>query len=225
MPKKLIVLVIVVLLLGGGAYGLYIWHQSSQYVTTDNARITAPLISVSTLASGQIIALNVDIGSRVEQGQQLAEIGAPRLSNSTTMQGFQPAPGKGTAVQAPVSGFVAAVWTYPGSIVSPGTPIVTLFDTSNVWVSANIDEAKINRVRPGQTVQVTIDTLGGATLAGRVEGISPAAAANFSLLPQNNTDANFIKVGQVVPVKITLQKTDGLLLIPGTSVEVKIFTQ
>lgn len=225
MAKRLILLVIVVLALGGGGYGLNVWYQNSQYVTTDNARITAPLISVSTLAAGQIIGLDVDIGSRVDAGQQLAEVGAPRLSNSTTMQGFQPAPGKGTAVQAPVAGFVAAVWTYPGAMVSPGMPIITLFDTSNIWVSANIDEAKINRVHPGQTVQVTVDSLGGTTLTGKVQGISPATAANFSLLPQNNTDANFIKVGQVVPVKITLDKVDGLLLIPGTSVEVKISTR
>ncbi len=224
MRNRIIVLTIILLILGAAAYGANLWYQNSQYVATDNARISAPLIAVSTLAAGQIISLNVDVGSRVELGQSVAEVGAPRLSNSTTMQGFQPAPAKGNAVEAPISGFVAAVWTYPGAMVSPGTPIVTLFDTSNIWVSANIDEAKINRVRPGQTVEVTVDSL-GVTLTGKVQGISPATAANFSLLPQSNTDANFIKVGQAVPVKITLEKADGLLLIPGSSVEVKIFTR
>ncbi len=225
MRNRIILLVIAVLILGGAAYGLNAWYQGSQYVTTNNARVSAPLIAVSTLAAGQLIGLDVDVGSRVERGQQLAAVGAPRLSNSTTMQGFQPAPAKGTAVEAPISGFVAAVWTYPGAIVSPGIPIVTLFDPSNVWVSANIDESQINRVRPGQIVEVTMDSLGGAILKGKVEGISPATAANFSLLPQQNDTGNFIKVSQVVPVKITLEKTDGLFLIPGSSVEVKIFTQ
>jgi len=92
-------------------------------------------------------------------------------------------------------------------------------------VSAKIDETQVNRVHPGQTVEVSVDSLGGTILKGKVTGISPATAANFSLLPQNNTDANFIKVGQVVPVKITLENTDGLMLIPGSSVEVKIFTR
>jgi multidrug resistance efflux pump len=119
---------------------------------------------------------------------------------------------------------VATVYAYPGAIVSPGSPIVTLFDPSNIWVSANIDETEINWVRPGQIVEVSVDSLGGATLEGKVEGISPATA-NFFLLPQQNGSSSFSKVVQVVPVKITLEKTDGLLLIPGSSVEVKIFTR
>ncbi len=100
MRNKVILLVIIVLILGGAAYGVNLWYQGSQYVTTNNAQISAPLIPVSTLAAGQIISLDVDIGSRVERGQQVAAVGAPRLSNSTTRQGFQPAPAKGTAVES-----------------------------------------------------------------------------------------------------------------------------
>ncbi len=223
MRHKAILSVLIILILGWAAYGVNLWYQDSQYVTTDNAYISAAVIPVTTLATGQIVSLDVDVGSRVERGQPVAEVGAPRFSNSTTGQGFQPAPAKGTAVEAPVSGFVTAVYTYLGAIVSPGMPIVTLFDSSNVWVIANVDETQINRVRPGQTVEVTVDSLGGATLKGKIEGIS-AATANFSLLPQQNSSGSFTKVVQVVPVKITLEKTDGFLLIPGSSVEVKIFT-
>lgn len=223
--RRIILIVIIVLILAGGVYGGNLWYQHSQYVTTNNATITGPLIPVTTLSAGQIISLDVDVGSRVERGQRVAEVGAPRFSDSSSRQGFQAAPAQGTSVQAPVSGFVAAVWTYPGALVSPGVPIVTLFDSSSVWVSARIDETEVNRVHPGQTVDVTVDSLGGTILKGKVAGISPATAANFSLLPQNNTDANFIKVGQVIPVKITLENTDGLLLIPGSSAEVKIFTR
>ena len=224
MRHKVIVSVIIILILGWAAYGVISWHQGSQYVTTDNAYINAAVIPVTTLATGQIINLNVDVGSQVERGQQVAEVGAPQFSDSTARQGFRPAPTNGTAVEAPVSGFVAAVYTYPGAIISPGSPIVTLFDPSNIWVSANIDETQINRVRPGQIVEVAVDSLGGATLEGKVEGISPATA-NFFLLPQQNSSGSFTKSVQVVPVKITLEKTDGLLLIPGSSVEVKIFTR
>ncbi len=225
MRNRIIVLVMVMMLLGGAAYGANLWYQGSRYVTTNNARISAPLVPVTTLAAGQIISLSVDVGARVERGQELAEVAAPQFSNSITRQGFQPAPGRGTAVEAPIPGFVAAVWSYPGAMVSPGAHIVTLFDPSNVWVSANIDETQVNRLRPGQTVEVTVDSLGGATLTGKVDGISPATAANFSLLPQQNGSGNFIKVIQVVPVKIALDKADGLLLIPGSSVEVKILTR
>jgi multidrug resistance efflux pump len=214
MRHKVIVSVIIIFILGWAAYGVISWHQGSQYVTTDNAYIDAPLISVSSLTVGQIISVDVDIGDHVKRQQAVAEIGTPPFSSSSSIRG----------VAAPVSGYVVAVWTYPGAIVEPGSQIVTLFDDSNIWVMANIDENKIQSVRPGQEVEVTVDSLGGAVIKGKVQGISPATA-NFFLLPQQSSSGSFSKVVQVVPVKITLEKTDGLRLIPGSSVEVKIFTR
>jgi multidrug resistance efflux pump len=97
-----------------------------------------------------------------------------------------------------------------------------VYDISETWVLANITEGDIYRLKPGQEVQITVDSLGGAVLQGHVEGIAAATAGTFSLIPQNNTTANFIKVAQVVPVKITIENPGRYILIPGTSVEVKI---
>ncbi len=72
---------------------------------------------------------------------------------------------------------------------------------------------------------MTVDSLGGAKLKGKVDGIAAATAATFSLLPQNNTTGNFIKVAQVVPVMITVDNPNNYVLIPGTSVEVRIATR
>ena len=71
---------------------------------------------------------------------------------------------------------------------------------------------KLIDIIPGQTAEVTVDSLGGKVLKGKVQGIAPATASSFSLLPSSNTSANFTKVAQVVPVKITLDNTTGLSL-------------
>ncbi len=128
-------------------------------------------------------------------------------------------------IESPVSGYVAAVWSYPGAIVNTGSSVVTLYDISNTWVTANISEAELHRIEPGQEVEVSVDSLGGLKLKGKVEGIAAATAATFSLLPQNNTTGNFIKVLQVVPVKISIENPWNYMLVPGTSVEVKIATR
>jgi multidrug resistance efflux pump len=206
----------------GVAVGIGLYVQGSRYITTENASIGAPLISVSSLSAGQIVSVNVGIGDRVQQQEVVAEIAAPRFSDGGSHQGFSGVPGSRASVEAPVSGYVAAVWTYPGAVVAAGMPIVTLFDDSSVWVTANINENQITDIRPGQMVDVTVDCLGGVTLKGKVEGIARATASSFSLLPSGSTSANFTKVAQVVPVRITLDNTDGLSLIPGSSVEVKI---
>lgn len=223
MKRKLIIIIVaVVVVVAGGFFGIRYWQQSSAYVSTDNASIGAPLISVSSLGTGQILSVNVGIGDRVVQKQTIAQIGAPRFADSASRQGFDATPGSGTVVEAPIAGYVAAVWTYPGAIVSAGSSIVTLFDDSNIWVTANIDENKIDKVQPGQTAEVTVDSLGGAVLKGKVQGIAPATTSSFSLLASVSTSANYTKVAQVVPVRIKLDNTDGLSLIPGSSVEVKI---
>ena len=220
--KFILIIVILVLLIAGGSYGAYTLYQSARYVKTTNARISGALIPVGSLAAGQVISVNVQVGNHVDKGQKLAEVGTPRFSDTTTRQGLRSEPGTPTSVDSPISGYVAAVWTYPGAMVGPGAPVVTVYDPSNVWVTANIDEAQIGRVHPGQAAEVSVDSLGGKVLKGTVVGITPATAANFSLLPQDTSSSNFIKIGQVVPVRISLDSADGEFLIPGGSVEVKI---
>ena len=212
-------IVLLIIVIGIAAYFIY---QGNKYVSTDNARISAPLISVSALNNCQVISLNVDLGSFVKQGQQLAEVGQPRSFDPSIRQGTRAEPLGDSKIESPVDGYIAAIWSYPGSVIAAGQPVVTIYDSSNVWVSANIDETHIQRIKPGQNVQIKVDTLRGRTLTGTVSGIAPATASSFSLLPQQNTSGNFIKVVQVVTVKINIDNAESYLLIPGTSVEVKI---
>src|SRR5204863_1179086 len=104
-----------------------------------------------------------------------------------------------------------------------GQPIYALIDPGQISVRANVEETKVARVQPGQWVEVHIDAL-DRSFDGRVEAITPASAATFSLLPAQNVAGNFTKVTQLVPVKIELERPDPRLMI-GTSVEVKIRVQ
>jgi multidrug resistance efflux pump len=104
-----------------------------------------------------------------------------------------------------------------------GQPILTVIDPNALWVQANVDETQVGRVRPGQPVEVSVDTL-GQTLPGRVVAVGRATAATFSLIPQNNTAGNFTKVTQLLPVKIAVDYGQ-LPLILGSSVEVRIQVQ
>lgn len=219
---KIVFLVACILVLGGIALGISLWYQSYKYVSTTNASISAPLISVGSLTTCQIISLDTDYGSYVEKGQRIAVVGTPRSDNPANMQGLKEIPIGRTNIESPVNGYIAAVWTYPGAVISAGQPIVTVYDISETWVIANIIETDIYHIKPGQEAKVNIDSLGGATLKGHVEGIAAATAGQFSIIPQNNTTANFTKVAQVVPVKITIENPENYILIPGTSAEVKI---
>ena len=109
-----------------------------------------------------------------------------------------------------------------GAFVTAGTPLAIAYDLSDVYVTARVDETDIDDVRPGQSVDIEVDAFSEADLTGTVREIQGGAAGEFSPFPRSNTGGNYQKVTQVIPVKIVLDDTQGLALVPGMNVTVKI---
>ncbi|HWV08817.1 MAG TPA: HlyD family secretion protein, partial [Pseudomonas sp.] len=82
-------------------------------------------------------------------------------------------------------------------------------------------------VRPGQSVEIKVDSFPDVAIKGHVDSLSPASGLEFSLLPPDNATGNFTKVVQRIPVRIALDPqtmNDGELR-PGMSVEPSIDTK
>jgi membrane fusion protein (multidrug efflux system) len=109
-------------------------------------------------------------------------------------------------VRAPIDGVVAKRSVEVGQIVQPGQPLLALVPLDDVWVVANFKETQLTRIRPGQPVEVKIDSFPGAVFTGTVNSISAGTGSRFSLLPPENATGNWVKVVQRVPVKILLDK-------------------
>ena len=101
--------------------------------------------------------------------------------------------------------------------------IVQVTNTNALAVVAYVDENSISNVNVGQTVDISIDAYSGTSFTGHVEQIIPAAAGVFSLLPNEDpTSGNFTKVGQRIPVIITLDSNANKLIVTGMSASVTI---
>ena len=131
-----------------------------------------------------------------------------------------------TRIVAPFDGVVGQREVQEGDYVNIGSNLIDIVPLPNVYVIANYKETQLTRVRPGQPVDVTVDTFSGEKLHGRVERIAPASGSQFALLPPDNATGNFTKVVQRIPVRIALDKGQKLLdrLLPGMSVETRIHT-
>ena len=114
----------------------------------------------------------------------------------------------------------------PGDYVNIGSNLINVVPLPNVYVIANYKETQLTRVKPGQPVDITVDSFPGQKLHGRVERIAPATGSQFALLPPDNATGNFTKVVQRIPVRIQLDKNQPLLerLLPGMSVVTSIHT-
>ena len=129
-----------------------------------------------------------------------------------------------TRVRAEIAGTISKRAVEPGQMVSPDRALMAIVDLSDTWVVANLKETQLADIKPGQPVEVEIDSFSG-TLDGRVDSIAAGTGARFSLLPPENATGNFIKVTQRVPVKIKIDDRRGRLLRPGMSAEVIIHTR
>jgi membrane fusion protein (multidrug efflux system) len=135
---------------------------------------------------------------------------------------------RNTQIASPVSGVVAKKWVSPGEIVQPGQAILTLYDLSDIWITANFEETKLAKIGLGDRVRISVDAYPGREFSGKVLLIGAAAASQFSLIPANNASGNFTKVTQRVPVKISIDRqgleagSGGASLLPGMSAVAKI---
>lgn len=109
-----------------------------------------------------------------------------------------------TVAIAPVSGFIAKRNAQLGQLANAGAALCVIVQDQNLWISANFKETQVAKMQPGQVVEVHVDAYPGKKFSGKIESISPATGAKFSLLPPDNASGNFVKVVQRIPVKIVL---------------------
>lgn len=223
--RPLVLPILLIVLLVVGFFGYRYWQDQQRYVSTDNAFVTGSLVQIGSENAGRIASVSAAVGDPVALDQVVATVKLPSAlsgtGSGTIIMGFRGTADQVADVRSSIDGIVVYRDANPGDTISVGQPILTAVDPSQLWVQAQIEETKISRIRLGQPVEVTVDTLGGRALAGEVVAVDCATAGTFSLIPQNNTSGNFTKVTQLVPVNIALD--DGSLpLVYGSSVEVKI---
>jgi len=131
-----------------------------------------------------------------------------------------------TRIVAPFDGLVSERQVQPHDYVNIGSSLINVVPLPKVYVIANYKETQLTRVKPGQAVDIEVDTFSDQTLHGRVERISPASGSQFALLPPDNATGNFTKVVQRIPVRIEFDPGQPLLerLLPGMSATTRIHT-
>jgi len=113
-----------------------------------------------------------------------------------------------TEITAPVDGFVTKKGIEQGVMVAKGQALMAVvpLNPEELWVTANYKETQLTDVKPGQSVDIKVDTYSGITIKGKVDSIMSGTGAAFSLFPPENATGNFVKVVQRIPVKITIQQ-------------------
>lgn len=126
-----------------------------------------------------------------------------------------------TKMYAPSDGYITKKSVEVGNQIGAGQPLMAVVPLSDIWVMANYKETQLEKVRPGQKVDIKVDTYPGKIFKGKVQSIMAGTGAVFSLFPPENATGNYVKVVQRIPVKVVFDKDadPGHVLRMGMSVE------
>lgn len=129
-----------------------------------------------------------------------------------------------TNIYAPQSGTVASRRVEKGMYVQIGTPLFTIVP-DDVWVVANYKENQLRHMKPGQPVDIKVDTYPNKVFKGKVDSIQRSSGAKASLFPPENAVGSFVKIVQRIPVKIIFTEEidpEQYNVVPGMSVVPKV---
>jgi membrane fusion protein (multidrug efflux system) len=193
-------------------------RQKLEQATAAYARAQADVRASRAVIAEERHQLEVLSGTRKQRAADIAAAKAT-LTAARLKLGY-------TRVTAPFDGVVGEREVQPNDYVNIGTNLIDVVPLPDVYIIANYKETQLTRVKPGQPVEVKVDSFPREPLRGRVERIAPASGSQFALLPPDNATGNFTKVVQRIPVRIQLDKGQPLLerLLPGMSVVTEINT-
>lgn len=130
-----------------------------------------------------------------------------------------------TEVRTPLAGIVSqADRLQVGQMMVQGLPGVTIVASDRSWIEANFKETDLAHMRVGQTAEITFDAYPNLKVRGKVASIGAGTGSEFSVLPAQNANGNWVKVTQRVPVRISITDKPKRQMIAGLSAHVRIDT-
>jgi membrane fusion protein (multidrug efflux system) len=103
--------------------------------------------------------------------------------------------------------------------------MVTVVRSGDTWIEANYKETDLRNMAPGQPAEVKLDAYPSRKICGHVASIGRGTGSEFSVLPAQNANGNWVKVTQRVPVRIAIDCNPGRQLLAGLSAKVTVDTQ
>lgn len=161
------------------------------------------MLSRQSKASGTVVA---ESRQRISQAAAAIELAEALLETANLNLSY-------AVITAPCDGYTSRKDIQVGQLVQPGQTLLDIVDGNDVWVTANFKETQMKHIFPGSNVEIKVDAVPDVTFNGVVESVSQATGASLSLLPQDNSAGNFVKVRQRVPVRIVFTSDNDSTLV------------
>jgi len=125
-------------------------------------------------------------------------------------------------LRAPFEGEIVERTAVQGAVVEEADSLFTLADTALLWATVNIPESQVSRVRTGQTVELTVESLPGQTFVGTMTWVSPTVDDRTRMV-QGRVEvpnaAGLLKAQMFVRARIVTAHADRAVVVPLSAVQ------
>ena len=129
-----------------------------------------------------------------------------------------------TSIHAPMDGVIENADNLQiGQMAVTGVGMLSLVHSQTAWVEANFKEKDVGRMVPGQRASIEVDAYSGQKFDAHVQSVGAGTGSEFSLLPAQNANGNWVKVTQRVPVRIAFDGNPSKPMIAGLSVTATVY--
>ncbi|WP_433705063.1 HlyD family secretion protein [Paraburkholderia sacchari] len=109
-----------------------------------------------------------------------------------------------TRIKARTGGVITDLRAEVGQFAPAGNPVMTLIAIRDVWVSADMTENNLGRLRPGTPVEISLDALPGEVFSGKIRsigyGVSTGQSTPPGTLPTVQNSRDWLRPAQRFPV-------------------------
>jgi RND family efflux transporter MFP subunit len=152
--------------------------QSAQAAAQANAALAASTLarykqldaqkSVSPQELDEVSRRSEAAAANLEAVRAQTDAARAQETGARTMQSY-------ARLVAPFAGTVTARMADPGTMATPGVPLLKIDQAGTLQLDASVDESAISAIHRGMKVPVSIDSASSASLTGIVTEIVPAA--------------------------------------------------
>ncbi|WP_039056755.1 p-hydroxybenzoic acid efflux pump subunit AaeA [Enterobacter sp. Bisph1] len=189
------------------------------------------LVAEKRREAGRRNQLGIQAMSReqIDQANNTLQTELQQLAKSQATRDLAKLDLERTIIRAPADGWVTNLNVYAGEFITRGSTAVALVKHNTFYVLAYMEETKLEGVRPGYRVEIT--PLGSnQVLKGAVDsvaaGVTNASSSNGSKgMATVDSNLEWVRLAQRVPVRIRLDKQPGNLWPAGTTATVVVTGQ
>lgn len=209
MNRKILISFLIVLIVAVSTFFYFKLNAQQELVKPTKGKVVESIYGLGTVSADEIFNVRLAISATI--GELFVKEGDVVKKNDRLVRI------ENNIFKAPIDGTITRVAFKHGELVSPQMTVLTLTNLNKLFLEVNLEQQSILRIKPGQEVNVSFETLRSEKFIGKVKTIYPREN-QFIVRIELSKWPNGVLPGMTADVAILVGQKENVLLIPIKSI-------